>query len=152
LAQILKSAKSNQKTMLSTKKYIIPFILGLTLFLSSCTVDDDDGIEEDPRLKFGGTWIANETSSVFGTSAYQVTVSNDPNNTSQIQIANFYNLGAGSRVNAIVAGNSLNITNQSVSGQTISGSGTFINDGFRTTFDANDGQITDNVTVQYSKP
>lgn len=130
-------------------KHIVVFS-ALVLLLQACAPEED--IQEDPRIKFGGTWVVNETSSVFGTSAYQVTVSNHPDNEEQIQIANFYNIGAGTRVNANVNNNSLNIPNQSVSGQMITGSGNFQNNTITVNFTANDGQVNDNVTAQFTRP
>ncbi|MFN4123718.1 MAG: hypothetical protein ACK4GL_10505 [Flavobacteriales bacterium] len=136
--------------MLKNNAKQILLLSGLVLLLQACAPEED--IQDDPRIKFGGTWVVNETSSVFGPSAYQVTVSNHPDNEEQIQIANFYNIGAGTRVNANVNNNSLSILNQSVSGQIISGSGSFQNNTVTVNFTANDGQVNDNVTAQFTRP
>lgn len=124
--------------------------MGIMMLFYACAPEDD--IQEDPRIKFGGTWIVNETSSVFGTSAYQVTITNHPDNEGQIQIANFYNIGTGTRVNADVNNNSLSIPVQNVSGQTFTGSGTFQNNIITLAFTANDGQVNDNVSAQLRRP
>lgn len=137
--------------MFKEKKYIASLVIGMMICFASCTTEDDSD-DVDPRLKFGGTWIANENSTVFGASAYQVTASNDTSNSSQILIYNFYNLGLGTPVRGIVSGNNLSIGSQQVSGQTISGSGTFASNNVNITFTANDGQVSDNVSLQLSRP
>jgi hypothetical protein len=137
--------------MKSIKKYLIYLMAGSIIFLQSCAPDDEE-LDEDPRLKFGGTWVVNENSSVFGSSAYQVTITNNISNDVQIQISNFYNLGAGTRVNANISGNNMTIPLQNVSSQSISGSGSFQNNTITASFSANDGQVIDNVTAQFTRP
>jgi hypothetical protein len=133
-------------------KYLL--IIFSIIFLASCAKDDDD--PTDVRGKYVGTWTAQETSSVFGSSTYSITISTSNSNLEDILIRNFYNLGTGTvttgTVNVDGGGNSIQIKQQTVSGNVISGTGTSNGNGKLTfNFTSNDGQTVDNVTVAATK-
>jgi hypothetical protein len=131
------------------------FRTGLILFallsLNACTEEDPIEPDVDPREKFLGTWSVQEKIGGQITGAYQSNVSTDPSNTSRIRIGNIFNLGAGTSVNALVAGNSIDISSQTVTGITIEGNGLFANNGFTLNYTANDGTGAQSVEAVYSK-
>ncbi|MGI8893667.1 MAG: hypothetical protein ACR2GN_09440 [Bacteroidia bacterium] len=135
-------------------KYLL--IVLTVVFIASCAKEDDpiNGVS-DARSKYVGTWTAQETSSVFGTSTYSITISTSNSNNEDILLKNFYNLGAGTvtigTVNIDGGGNSIQIKQQQISGNTISGSGTYGSGKITFNFTSNDGQTVDNVTVSATK-
>ena len=132
------------------------FIILAVVFIASCAEEDDpiNGIS-DARSKYVGTWTAQETSSVFGTSTYSITISISNSNDEDILIKNFYNLGAGTvtigTVNVEGSANTLQIKQQTVSGNVLNGSGSLSNGTLTLSFTSNDGQTIDNVTVTATK-
>ncbi len=135
-------------------KYLL--IVLTVVFIASCAKEDDpiNGVS-DARSKYVGTWTAQETSSVFGTSTYSITISTSNSNNEDILLKNFYNLGAGTvtigTVNIDGVGNSIQIKQQQISGNTISDSGTYGSGKITFNFTSNDGQTVDNVTVSATK-
>ena len=79
--------------------------------------------------------------------------SQEPDNSSQILLTNFYQLGTNAKVYAVVAGTYASIPEQTVSGFTIKGNGTLINNFTRIdwTYQVNDGADLDNCTAVYTK-
>ncbi len=130
-------------------KKLIIFILPV-LLLASCTKDED---EFDAREKFIGSWKCDETSTIFGTSAYTVTISKSAVAEDRVKLFNLYNLGSTIAIDATVSGNSLSIYTQTTStGQTVNGSGNLNgNSKINLTYTSNDGQDTDNVTAELTK-
>src|ERR1041385_2541425 len=108
---------------------IIAFIaVGGTLFLASCAKDDNNNSTAgDDRDKFTGTWTANETSQQHGSSTYTMTISKDVTSASQVIAKNFYALGNSTNTIIVVDGNNMTIQSQSVSGNTLSGTGSYSN-------------------------
>ncbi|MEX1190088.1 MAG: hypothetical protein WED33_12580 [Bacteroidia bacterium] len=131
-------------------KLLIVLVLGLMAF-SSCTETDPVDPDVDPRDKFLGTWNVQENIDGQVSGAYQSEITNDQGNTSRIRIGNIYNLGAATGVNALVAGNSLDINSQSVTGVTIVGTGLFANSGFTLNYTANDGAQSNIVQAIYTR-
>ena len=131
-------------------------IIALVIFIASCAKEDDpiNGVS-DARNKYTGTWTAQENSSVFGSSTYSITITTSNSNNEDILIKNFYNLGAGTvtigSVNVDGSGNSIQIKQQTVSGNVISGSGSYSNNKITFNFTSNDGQTIDNVSVTATK-
>lgn len=82
----------------------------------------------DPREKFLGSWKVTETCSRMN---YNVTISDDPQNSAQVLIENFGNPGTGyAPAVALVTGNSIYVSNQTIgSGWSVSGSGTMNDSG-----------------------
>lgn len=120
----------------------------LLLLTVSCTDEDDDN--GDSREKYTGTWnVKDETGGQSQT--YNATVSNDPANSSRILIGNIYNLGESASIQAIVAGNSLQLVTTDVSGFRISGSGNYSNNSFTLNYTANDGEKDRAVKATYTR-
>lgn len=132
-------------------------VILVVVFIASCAKDEDDPINgvSDARNKYVGTWTAQETSSVFGNSTYQITISLSNSNSEDILLKNFYNLGTGTvtigTVNVAGNANSIQINTQTVSGNVITGSGTYETGKINFSFTSRDGQTTDNVTVVATK-
>lgn len=128
---------------------------GLILFalfsLHACTEEDPIEPNVDPREKFIGTWNVQEKIDGQVTGAYQSTVTNDAGNTARISIGNIYNLGASTSVKALIAGNSIDISSQVVTGITIEGNGLYAGNGFTLNYTANDGTGAENVEAVFTK-
>jgi hypothetical protein len=123
----------------------------LLIAFDSCTPEDPIEPDVDQREKFLGTWNVQEKIDGQVTGAYISVVSNDVSNTSRIRIGNIYNLGVSSAVNALVAGNSLNISTQAITGITITGTGLYSSNGFTLNYTASDGSSTSSVQAIYTK-
>jgi hypothetical protein len=124
------------------------FILLLLSTIYSCTKTEDNNASPsagDARDKLVGTWKADETSKLGGKATYNVTISKDATSADGILIKNLYELTNASTI-ASFDGASITIPQQSVSGYTIKGSGTFTST-INLNFTTNDGQKTDSVTV-----
>jgi hypothetical protein len=131
------------------------FLFVLASFLHSCDPNNDNPSDPttDPRDKFVGSWICNETSNQNGISTYNVTISLNPGNTSQIQLANFYQIGSGIKLYAVVANNNATVPEQTASGLSIKGSGNYntSTNKINWTYYVNDGADLDTCTAVYSK-
>ena len=136
---------------ISKKAFFCLGLLGSLFFFNACEQDDDDP-DYDLRDEYVGTWTCNETAGDFAPQTYDVTISKG-SGSDAIRIANFYNLGLGFSVTAIVSENNLNIASQIVDGYTLSGSGNATVDFSRINwnYNVNDGSGTDNVTAHYVK-
>jgi hypothetical protein len=123
------------------------FALAPLLFISSCVLPPDEEITD-----LDGTWSCSETSSVFGSTTYEVNISSDVNNPYQIYLENFYNLGFSNTASATISGDVISISTQTIDGYQISGSGT-INSQNSLSFEytAYDGADTDNISSTYTK-
>jgi len=132
------------------KKHFSLFLLA-SLFLVGCA---DEAIVEpdvDPKDKFLGTWAVKEE--IVGQAAqnYSSTITLDATNTSRIKIGNIYNLGAATNLNALVAGNSLNFTTQSITGINIAGTGSYVGTSITLNYTADDGSGAIIVKATYTK-
>ena len=141
--------------MQKTIKYIFVLCTLASIFFS-CNPDDTNDTPpqtEDSRDKFVGSWLCNENSHQMGTSSFTVPISLDPNNSSQIYLANFYQLGSSQKVYGVVANNSVTIPNQTVSSKSVRGSGTITNNNTRINWNyyVNDGADIDTCTAVFSK-
>ena len=127
--------------------------LFLCLVLVSCTDEEPLLIQdtEDPRDKFIGNWNVREETAGQVTSNHESVITNDPNNTAQIIINNIYNLGATANISALVANNSLSISQASITGISIFGSGTYGGSGFIIYLTVDEGSGTSQVKTTYSK-
>jgi hypothetical protein len=126
--------------------------LFLCLVLVSCTDEEPLLIQDtDPKEKFIGTWNVREEIGNQVTGNYTSVVTSNPNNTSQIIINNIYNLGANANIPALVANNSLSISQSTITGISISGSGTYGGSGFIIYLTVDEGSGTSQVKTTYSK-
>ncbi len=133
--------------MLKGKIWKYTFILLLLSTIYSCTKTEDNNATpaSDQRDKLVGTWKADETSKLAGKATYNVTISKDATSTDGILIKNLYDLNNATTV-ASYDGSYITIPQQSVSGYTIKGGGTYSSN-INLAFTTNDGQKTDSVTV-----
>ena len=127
--------------------------LFLCLVLVSCTDEEPLLVQdtEDPRDKFIGTWSVREEIGNQVTGNYTSVITSNPNNTSQLTINNIYNLGATANISALVANNSLSISQASITGISIFGSGTYGGSGFIIYLTVDEGSGTSQVKTTYSK-
>lgn len=145
--------------MKTTNKYLSILLIVFSFIIISCEKDESPsnnptGTVNDVRDRYTGTWTASESSQIYGQTTYQVNIKKAPNDNNQVLIENFYNLGFTNAVYAILANNNtvLQINQQSVSGQTISGSlNIYSTNDIRGTFNANDGSGVDNVSVNFTR-
>ena len=126
--------------------------LFLCLVLVSCT-DEEPLLTQDtnPKDKFIGTWNVREEIGNQVTGNYTSVVTSNSNNTSQVIINNIYNLGSTANISALVANNSLSISEADITGVSISGSGTYSGSGFIITLTVDEGDGPKQVKTTYSK-
>lgn len=113
------------------KEYVQRFCLTL-LFLSSFFIfscEADTSFPENPSALLEGSWHCSEQSNLFGNSEYTVTISGDTTNSDIVFVDNFYQLGTGRKVQIAIHSWNLEVADQTVDGNAISGSGK-INSGF----------------------
>jgi hypothetical protein len=124
----------------------------MCLVLISCTEEDPILVPDvDPKDKFIGTWNVREEIGNQVTGNYTSLVTSNPNNTSQIIINNIYNLGTAANISALVANNSLSISQANITGISIFGSGTYGGSGFIINLTVDEGNGTSQVKTTYSK-
>ncbi|HOY32973.1 MAG TPA: hypothetical protein PKW80_13930 [Bacteroidales bacterium] len=129
-------------------KYIVfILIIGLST-LYSCDPEDNINPDDDVRAPYLGTWLCTELSGM----TYNVTVTLDQANSTQILIGNFHFYGANEKVYAIATTNNLTLPSQNICGNTVYGSGTLINDSkFTMKYYVNDMADIDTVNATYTK-
>lgn len=114
-------------------KYIsLLFLIIITtiiIFFNSCKKDTNDNPDNtgDVRDKYTGTWHCIETINKKDTTKFDVTIKKDTNNSTQILMYNFFDLGINTSIIGIVADPKVNIPSQKINDKTISGDGTFVN-------------------------
>jgi hypothetical protein len=126
----------------------------LSIFFISCEKMSNKNLTGDPRDNIVNTWICRENRSNGVTSAYIVVITKSETQNDLIYLDNLYNLGKN--INATIAGLSLDIPIQYVSGWTIYGSGSIASDYSKITlsFIASDGSgtITDVTAILTEYP
>lgn len=139
------------------KKIIyISFASLISLFYSCEALSDIETGTSAERIE--GTWAVDENSSIFDSKSaeagYNVYVSVNPDDSTQVYISDFYQLGRNTEVLANVNGNSIIISKQVVDGFEIVGSGSIASN-FETinmAYDVDDGSgEIDEVTAVYTK-
>jgi len=123
----------------------------LTFTLASCVNEDPIAPDTPDRNKFLGNWKVKEEIGM-SSSIYLSTVTIDSSNTAGIKIGNIYNLGNAQTLKALVAGNTLDISQQSVTGILISGNGTFSGTQCILNYSANEGGDPQTVKATYTRP
>jgi len=100
-----------------------------------------------------GLWYCNETSSIYGTTNYNIAIINDTTECSNIVIQNFHNLGINKNVTALVSGQSINISSAFIDGLTITGTGSISSNNQTITlfYTVDDGTQIDNISATYTK-
>lgn len=133
--------------------YLLAVLIGsFALAMNSC-IDDVIDDDEDPTEKFVGSWVVSENSQLFGQNTYNVNISINPGNSSEVIIDNFYMEGYGENVKALVVSNSLSIYSQTMCDgtKTVNGSGNYSNGTISISYTVNDGADIDNVTATYTQ-
>ena len=139
------------------KKIFLLFLITSTFM--ACTKDDDNDVTPsptgsvDPRNKFIGNWVSNETSEVFSQTTFSVEIYAHTTIANRIVISNFYNLGSTqSNCQMEINGDSITIFQQNVSGHEFIGAGKLLtNSTIRLSYTADDGSgtidhVVDNLT------
>ncbi len=135
--------------MKTTYSLLLIFTILIT-FLAECTPDStEDPNPSDPRQKFLGTWLVQETGKKKLT--YQVNISENPSNTSEVLISNFYNFGI--KPYAIVTSGTITMPVQSFASQGIqvNGSGEYSTNRIQWIYYVNNGADLDTIVSVYSK-
>jgi hypothetical protein len=132
------------------KKNIFLFLIS-SFFLIGCAEESVIEPDIDPKDKFIGTWSVKEEITGQATQNYSSIIVADSSNTSKIKIGNIYNLGAGAKLSALVAGNTLDISSQVITGISIAGTGSYAGTSFILNYTANEGSETINVKATYTK-
>lgn len=130
-------------------KKILRFTAILLLLIVAACEDDSRNVTG----KLPGTWFCEETSSTYGKATYYVEITRTALSDNEIILDNFYHLGTGVKVNALVDLDYLEIPEQTISGFTISGTGKISEDGQKITitFTANDQGGVDSVSAVLTK-
>ncbi len=142
--------------MKKTIRYTFIIITLISIFFSCNPDDTNDNPQptEDPRDKFVGNWTCSETSSQNGQiNPFYVTITLDPSNSSQILLANFYQIGTSQKVYGVVASSNATVPNQTVSGLSIRGSGNIANNNTKINWNyiVDPGGDPDTCTAVFSK-
>ncbi len=128
-------------------KYIALITVVCIFGLYSCDKTSNDPAT-DVREQYVGFWTSTESTSI----SYPVTISLDASNSAQILINNFHYLGASEKAYAIATKSSLTFPSQVICGNTISGSGTYVNANKITLkYYVNDQTTIDTVNATYTK-
>ena len=129
-------------------KYAIVLMLITSIISCSKKEDTPTSPGNDARDNLVGSWTCDETSKLSGKASYSVNISKDVASNDGIIIKNFYQLGSSTNTLGSLDGTYITIPQQSVSGYTVKGSGTYnSNTTINFTFTTNDGQKTDSVTA-----
>ncbi|MFC2086643.1 hypothetical protein ACFLSA_00560 [Bacteroidota bacterium] len=103
-------------------------ILLFSILLVSCeelgdlTNQNNTGDERD---RIVDTWVCDENERQLKSllSSYHVAISKNPDDSSLVSIYNFYALGSGKYINAVLGNKKLTVLNQKIQGFTINGNG-----------------------------
>lgn len=128
--------------------------LFVVFLLQSCSTEVDD-VFADPVEKFLGNWKCEEESEIYGSGyVFDVVITINPENSSEILIANFYHQGMNERARALVTGNTVTIMEQTICDDTIiiKGSGRYKDGEVHLEYTANDGADLDHVKARLFKP
>lgn len=106
--------------MRNTKLKICALLAGITL-AAGCT-DNNTSPTGDDRDLFTGTWTCVEQSKLNGTTTFAINITKAGTG-DNISIQNFYDLGSGYQATAFIAGNSITIPLQTISGISMQGTG-----------------------------
>ena len=109
-------------------KFLFAVLLFIPL-LQSC--QNDISNLDDPRDAIAKKWRVTDDSNTYaGTNGYDVTITKDANESTQVLFTNFHNLGTNDKLKATISGNILTlVTPNNLDGTyLISGSGTISSD------------------------
>jgi len=98
---------------------ILGIIISSAILWQSCTKDDSIIGDADARDAFIGNWSVTD---VCSKQTYGVNITANPNNSAEVIIENFANLG--NSATALIAGNSIYVESQEIgNGYTVNGNG-----------------------------
>ena len=125
-------------------KRTIRLLLLIAVVCYACEDDQDNYTSTLP-----GSWFCEENSSQYGAANYYIEISRSTLSDDVILFGNFYHLGTGITVSAKIEHSSIEITTQTVSGFTISGTGTVSDGGnkINLSFTADDNGDMDHVSA-----
>jgi len=141
--------------MKANYKIILLITTCLLLTFVSCEDILVDDPFADPLEKFLGTWKAHETKDPpDGLWVYDVVISRNPQNSTEILISNFNLQGSSERARAMITGNILIIPAQYICNNTIriEGSGSYRNGEITLSYTTNDGADLKRFSARYFKP
>ncbi len=101
----------------------IAAVMAIGLIVNSCEVDD---LLNSSLQDLEGEWLCTEESELIGHSSYTVYISVNPENSNQIIIDDFYDVGIGV-VASVSFGSTITISNYSEAGYVVNGSGSISN-------------------------
>jgi hypothetical protein len=131
---------------------LIVLLAFLPMLFSSCELDEDDDPFADPRDKFNGTWRLNESEAKSSMAFYNILISVDPGNTSQVLIRNFANTGNNHAAYGIVTTNRITVPAQTIASLDVSGTGVLSSIiRMNWTYSVNDGADLINYTATAEK-
>ena len=133
-------------------RYSFFFVL-VILTMMSCQKETPPVNSPDARDKFASNWLCDESSSLNGSNpSFNVYIYKSTINNYQILLENFYSLGTANKAIADVVKDSLYLYPQIVGGNTVQGSGKWVNaNTLNMTYSVNDGAQTDNITATFTK-
>jgi hypothetical protein len=127
------------------------FILVVSATFFACQQEDTAPSSAD-RDKFLGTWITHSSGPVHGTLDFTMTITAGTSSAAQIKIENFDEEGSGTFILGEVSGNNVSLTQTTINGDVISGSGSYNSNGTLSfTYTVNDGQTNDSRTATAHK-
>lgn len=89
-------------------------LISMAVGMNSCIDDELDDPFSDPVEKFLGSWKCSEKSTLYGSFNYNMTISRNPQNSTEILISHFYNHQSNVRATALVTGSTLTIPRQNI--------------------------------------
>ena len=128
--------------MKTLNRILLATLFTALIFLTGCEKTEPD-INSSARDKFIGTWDG-QSSGTGGPRNFSLVITASASDPDQILLDNFD--GGTGIVSAIVSGNSFSIPSQSVSGETIQGSGSYSSATLSFSFTIDDGQGVENRT------
>jgi hypothetical protein len=125
--------------MIKQHRLVVVILASLFFCFVACELDEEDP-DADLRDKFIGTWRFDESEVKNDLAFYNVSITYDPSNSSQVLLTNFANVGNFHSAYGIVTEDRITIPAQTVASLTISGIGNRItNNSVSWTYAVNDG-------------
>jgi hypothetical protein len=95
---------------------LISLMIIISIIINSCTPDNTSPNSTDLRDKITDTWNVSETTGPYcpPPQSFQVDIAKDPNNSNRIILDNFFGLGYGKDVYAIMSNLQLTIPTQTL--------------------------------------